>query len=344
MADGTDVDPRLPAALADVEPGGAFFLHGDDELRKGEAARALVERHVDPSTRDFNLDRLRASEVDLEDLASLLATPPMMAEWRVVLLTETEALASSSRARELVVGHAEDPPPGLALILVAAIPDGSKARFYRDLKRVTTSVEFEEISQNDVPGWLMDRARTRLGTPMDEEAARALGAAVGTDLGILAQELEKLSGMVDEGETLTLEHVEAAGTRLPKQDRWNWFDLVGERKFDEALASLRTLLAQQGESGVGLAIGLGRHLLRIGAGVEGGRSAVEELLPRHLRGWLAPKLASQARAWSSEEVEEALTGLLRVDRQLKASGFSDEALLEQWLLERMVAGGEESAA
>lgn len=335
---------RLPASLSEVEPGGAFFLHGDDELRKEEAARALVDVHVDPSTRDFNLDRLRGSEVDLESLASLLATPPMMSEWRVVLLRETEALASSSRARELLVAHAEDPPPGLALILVATIPSGSRARFYRDLKSVARAVEFEEIAQNDVPGWLMERARERLGTPMDEDAARALGAAVGTDLGILAQELEKLSGMVEKGETITLEHVEAAGTRLPEQDRWKWFDLVGERRFREALDGLHTLLGQQGESGVGLTIGLGRHLLRVGAGVEGGRSAVEELLPPHLRGWLAPKLASQARKWSAGEVQEALSGLLRVDRQLKTSGFSDQELLEQWLLGRMAATKGGSAA
>lgn len=335
---------RLPPALSGAEPGGTFYLHGEDEFRKQEAARALVDLHLDPSTRDFNFDHLRGSELEVEDLASLLATPPMMAEWRVVLLRETEALARSSRARELLVRHAEDPPPGLALVLVAST-GGSSARFYKDLKRHARSLEFPEISENDVPGWLLDRARERYGLELQEDAARALGAAVGTDLGVLAQELDKLASMVGEDGSIGLEEVERAGTVLPEQDRWQWFDLVGERRFAEALEGLGTLLQQQGESGVGLTIGLGRHLIRIGVGAAGGREAVKELLPRHLQGWLAPKLASQARGWTVEEVEEALSGLRRADALLKSSSFSDRLVLEEWLLARMAAGadGEEAA-
>lgn len=333
----------MPSGLADGEAGGVFFLHGEDEFRKDEVARALVERHLDPSTRDFNFDPLRGDDVEVEDLASILATPPMMAEWRVVLLRQTEALASSSRARELLVGTAEDPPPGLALILVTTVPSSSSARFYKDLKKKARAVGFPELSANDVPGWLLARAREHHGLEMDEEAARALGGAVGTDLGVLAQEMEKLAGVAGERDRITLDDVKTAGTRLPEQDRWDWFDLVGKRRFSEALDGLRVLLEQGGESGVGLAIGLGTHLLRVGVGAEGGKAALEKALPRHLRGWLAPKLASQARLWSGEEIEEALVGLRRADRLLKSSSFPDRLVLEEWLLGLMVPAEDEAA-
>ena len=74
--------------------GGVFYLHGEDHFRKEEVIRALVEAHVDPATRDFNLDQLRGTETDPQTLASVLATPPMMAEWRVVVLREVEGLAN----------------------------------------------------------------------------------------------------------------------------------------------------------------------------------------------------------------------------------------------------------
>lgn len=333
------------AALQNEGPGGVFYLHGDDEFRKDEAARALVDAHLDPAAADFNFDPLRASEVSLDDLASILATPPMMSEWRVVLLRETEALASSSRARELVVGVAESPPPGLALILVCTKPDGSRARFYRDLASHGRSLAFPTISANDVPGWLIERGREAYGIEIDADAARALGGAVGTDLGVLSQELAKLAGFVGEGGTVTTAEVEAAGTRLPKQDRWRWFDLVGERRFGEALESLHTLLGQRGETGVGLVIGLATHLLRVGVTAEQGLQGLEEALPPHQK-WLARKLGrslqAQARGWTVAGLEEALSGLLRVDRLLKSSGLSDEALLEEWLLARMADSGPEA--
>jgi len=124
--------------------------------------------------------------------------------------------------------------------------------------------------------------------------------------------------------------VEAAGIRLPAQDRYQWLDMVGGRRFREALQRLPVLFAQ-GESGIGLAIQLGTHLLRLGVAVDGGRAALEASLPAHQR-WLAKRLLPQVRGWTMDEIGLAVEGLLRADRLMKASGVSNEALLEEWLL------------
>ncbi|MDX1646147.1 MAG: DNA polymerase III subunit delta [Longimicrobiales bacterium] len=310
--------------------GGVFYLHGEDHFRKEGAVRALVDAHLDPATRDFNFDPLRGSEVDAETLASILATPPMMAEWRVVVLREVEGLATTKKARDELVEVAKKPPPGLALILSCTVPSGSKAKFYRELAKHARSVEFRAIGEADVPGWLMGRAEEEHGLALEPDAARALGSAIGTDLGVLAQELEKLARFVGDRGAIRLADVEAAGTRLPTQDRWRWFDLVGARRFEDARRTLAVLLGQ-GETGVGLVIGLTTHLLRLGIAVEQGVRGLEEALPRHQK-WLAKRVAQQARGWSIEEIDEALAGLRDVDRLLKASPHTDEHFLETWLL------------
>jgi DNA polymerase-3 subunit delta len=318
-------------ALAGLKTrGGAFYLHGEDQFRKEAAVRALIDAHVDASIRDFNLDVLRGGEVAPETLASVLATPPMMAEWRVVVLREVEGLAASKHAREVLAGVVASPPPGLALIMSCTVPKGSKAKFYTDLARQAQSVEFKEITGDDVPGWLMERARETHGVELDEDAARALGAAIGANLGVLAKELEKLTDFVGGRARITLQDVDAAGTKLPSQDRWQWFDLVGERRFEDARRSLAVLLGQ-GESGVGLVIGLSSHLLRLGVAVEGGQRGLEAVLPVHQK-WLARRLVSQARKWTMGQIDYAVQGLLDVDRMLKASPHTDEHFIETWLL------------
>jgi DNA polymerase III subunit delta len=310
--------------------GGAFYLHGEDEFRKEEIVRALVAAHLDPATRDFNFDALRGSEVDTETLASVLATPPLMAEWRVVVLREVEGLASSPKAREVLLEAVATPPPGLALILSCTVPQGSRAKFYQDLAKRAVAVELRPMGEADVPGWLMARARERFSLEIDVEAAQALGTAVGASPGVLAMELQKLADFAGGRGRITLADVEAAGTHLPSQDRWRWFDRVGEADFLGALDGLGILLGQ-GESGVGLVIGLATHLLRVGIVAEKGQSALEAALPPHQR-WLARRLVSQARHWSAADIDHALEGLLRVDRLLKASPLSDEHLLQEWLL------------
>ena len=319
--------------LPQGSPGGVFFLYGEDEHRKGEALKALVNAHVDPGTRDFNLDVLQASEVDVEDFARILATPPMMAERRVVVVRGVEAFAGAARARDLVLDLAADPPADLALILVARIPERSKAKFYQTLIKQTQSVEFPAITPDDVPGWLMEETIVRFEATMDADAATALGQAVGANLSILSRELEKLASVAGDKQRITLEHVRAAGTVLPRQDRWKWFDLVGTRRFGEAVASVGVLL-NQGESGVGLVVGLSTHLLRIGLVVESGPRALEKALPPHQR-WMSRQIGAQAGGWSSEGIRVAVLGLLRVDRLLKASSLSDEHHLEEWLLTLM---------
>ena len=317
--------------MATTDPtGGAFYLHGDDHFRKEEELRRLVDLHLDPATRDFNLDVLRGTETDPETLASVLATPPMMATWRVVVLREVEGLAGSKHARDALLDVVKSPPPGLALIMSCTVPDRSKARIYSQLEKHARSRAFDAISEADVPGWLTSHASEVNGVELEIEAARALGAAVGTDLGVLSQELEKLTEYVGDRRKISVEDVEAVGTRIPAQDRWRWMDMVAERRFGAARAALPVLIGQ-GESGVGLVIGLAAQLLRIGVVLEAGRQGLERALPPYQR-WMARNAADQARAWSRDELDRALVELRDVDRMLKSSPHTDEHFLESWLM------------
>jgi DNA polymerase-3 subunit delta len=248
----------------------------------------------------------------------------------VVVLREVEGLASSAKTRTALLEVAASPPPGLALILSCTVPQGSKAKLYKELRKNARAVEFQPLTAADVPGWLMARAREPFGVEIEVDAAQALGAAVGTNLGILTKELEKLVEFVGDKKKIGWADVEAAGTKLPSQDRWRWFDLVGDGRLDEALAALGVLMGQ-GESGVGLAIGMTTHFLRLGIVAEKGPRALEAALPPHQR-WLARRLVGQAKRWESDEIDGALAGLLRLDRLLKSSPMPDEHLVEEWLL------------
>jgi len=311
--------------------GGVFLLRGEEELLKEEAAAQLIAQHLDPSTRDFNLDRLQGGNLDVEQLASIVATPPMMAEWRVVVIEQAEVLASSPRTRELILELAKAPPAGLALILLASPPPKSKAKFWTELPRVARTTSFNPITMDDAPGWLVNRARSEHDSEIEMEAAMALVQAVGPNLGILSAELRKLIAVADGG-PVTLQTVRDAGTVLPRQDRWEWFNLVGSRRFPEALRAL-PIMIDQGESGVGMASAMGTHLLRIGLLIEEGEVGLSAVLPPNQK-WLASRLLGQTKGWTSSALQSAIVDLVRVDRLLK-SGGSDRELLEEWFLFRM---------
>lgn len=325
-----EVSPeKLKRALEQGERGGVFFLHGDEDYLKEEVAAALVSAHLEPAERDFNLDELRGTEVAAETLASIVETPPMMAQWRVVVVRDAQGLAGSPTARGVVERVLERPVPGLALVLVAQVPDGSRAKFYTTLKKRAVSVMLAPLAEGDVPGWLMARARSD-GLTLEPDAAQALAAAIGTSLGMLVSELAKLRDYVDDRKAIRREDVEQVVGAIPRVNRWQWLDGVAEGRFVEARRDLDAVLAS-GESGVGLVLALGAHFLRMALFLAGGAAALEAELPSRQR-WLARKLAGQARRWSPGALAGALDDLLRADRLLKSAPLGDDQIMDELLL------------
>jgi DNA polymerase III subunit delta len=319
---------QLERTLRDPVAGGAFFFFGDEDFLREEAVAKVVAAYLDPATRDFNFDQLRGGDVAGDDLASILATPPMMAAHRVVVVRDAQGL--SVKAREGVEAAVKSPPAGTILVLSASIPSGSKAKFYDELKKHATSAEFAALSMDDAPGWVMETAREELGVEVEPEAARALVGGVGVDLGTLASELRKLASYVQDRKRVGLDDVRAVGGFVPRQDRWAWFDLVAERRWAEAVRTLPVML-EQGENGVGLVIGMGGVLLKVALVAAGGQQALERELKPYQR-WMARKVVPQAKRWTLPQVEHALEELLRTDRLLKSASMTDRQALEELLL------------
>ncbi|HEX6589733.1 MAG TPA: DNA polymerase III subunit delta [Longimicrobiales bacterium] len=314
--------------IAQGQGGGIYYLYGDEEQQKEEAAQAIVDAHLDPATRDFNYDQLDGRTLEPETLASVLQTPPMMADWRVVVVRDAHELAKAARTRDVIEALLDAPPPGLALLLLATVPAKSTAKFYKRLASEAKAMEFAPLSENDLPGWILERA-TEDGHAIEPDAARALAAAIGSNLGAITQELIKLRELAA-GATITVAHVEQAVGRIARVNRWAWFDAVADADFRRARAELPDLL-ESGENGVGLVIGIATQLLRIQVAVTGGKEALEAALPPHQK-WLSRRVMGQTRRWPAGPLQAALRDLLRADRLLKSAGLDDRLVIDELLL------------
>ena len=323
-------DSQLEKAVERGDLDGAFFLYGDAARLKDQAARRLIDAALDPSTADFNFDSFRGSEADPEALASALASPPIMAPRRVVALYDVQDTGAKARSVvEAVLGRL---PPELCFIITGRIPDRSRARIYANLKKNSTTFEWAVPRDPEIPGWLMDRARSRYDFDLEPEAAQALAAAVGADLGLLDSELEKLAGLGKE--SVDRDVVEQLVPNVRRVDRWHWLDLVASRDYAAALYDLAGLMAEPRESAVGILIPMVDQHILVGIAVEGGERAVTEALrsaDKPYLAWKARVYASQARKWTADRLDRALEAMLHADLRAK-SGAGSLAVMQELLL------------
>jgi DNA polymerase-3 subunit delta len=246
----------LRDAVRDRQFAPAYYLYGEDDFLKEQAVRQLIEAAVDPATRDFNLEIRRGSELDAETLGSLLGTPPMMAERRVLVVRDVGALRKD--ARTVLDGYVRSPAPDAVVILVT--PAGAKVD--RSLSNKVIALEFEPLTGDRVPKWITYHAETELGTPITPDAVALLQNAVGTDLPQLAVELDKLvsftgGSVIDETAVTTIVGVRRGETLGA------FLDAVGARDVVTALELLPGVMAQPKASAVTIVMALTAQTLAV---------------------------------------------------------------------------------
>src|SRR2546425_5048538 len=188
------LDALLRSLKKGASPSGAldlaYLLYGDEDVLKDEAIRALLDAAV-PEGRDFNVDTRYALDLTPESLDALVNTPPMLAERRAVVIRGVEQLGKrKTKLRDELMGYLASPNPSTLLILVVAAGEDPDP----ELVRHSTAVRLDPLSAERVPRWVQHRA-TQLGLTLESDAAALLLNAVGSDLGALSRELEKLASL-----------------------------------------------------------------------------------------------------------------------------------------------------
>lgn len=337
----------LRAAIHEKQFSPAYYLHGEDEYLKEEGLRQLIDAAVDPSTRDFNLDQRRGAELDAASLASLLATPPMMAERRVVVIRDVTGLRKDARAA--LEEYLQSPAPDVLLAFTAP----AEAKFDKTLSALATEEECKPLTGAQLPKWIVARVEKNLRTTISPEAVELLQDAVGADLSQLAIELEKL-GSYCAGRAIDEDAVAAVVGVRRDETPGRLLDAVAMRDSALALSLLPAVLQQPKTGAVPLVMALTTQTLALAIGLTRAVPAARQYNEYYAllktgssnltgRAW-GEAVASWARAdgkWSLADLDHALEVLLRTDLALKSSRVSsDEQILSTAIL--AICGGASS--
>ena len=153
----------------------------------------------------FNQMVLYGRDVSIEDIVSNAKRYPMMADYQVIIVKEAQDL---SRTIEKLVDYAKQPQTSTILVMNYKYKTIDKRKaLYKTLKKDAVVYESKKLYENQVGEWIR-RVLSGQGYSIVPKAAQMLVEFLGTDLGKINNELEKLQIILPKGTQITPQHIE----------------------------------------------------------------------------------------------------------------------------------------
>jgi DNA polymerase-3 subunit delta len=167
-----------------------YLFYGPEGYLRDAWVKAVADAALKGAAlREFNESSFSLSSADVQHAIAAAEQLPMMAERRVVRVTDFAKLREADEAA--LTRYVTRPAETSVVIFVADALD-KRLRLSKTLLETCTSVEFAELKDAELTAWAKDHLR-RLGATADERALRQAIALAGQNIRQLATELEKLA-------------------------------------------------------------------------------------------------------------------------------------------------------
>lgn len=194
--------------VSDIQQGNIkpiYFLMGEEPYYIDKISDFIEENVLSEEERGFNQMLIYGRDASIDEIVSNAKRYPMMAERQVVIVKEAQDL---SRSIENLVSYAESPQPTTVLVVCYKYKKIDKRKkLYKTIDKSGVIFEGKRLYENQVGDWITKNLKSR-GYSISPKASQMLVEFLGTDLGKIDNELEKLQLICPQGTTISPEIIE----------------------------------------------------------------------------------------------------------------------------------------
>jgi DNA polymerase-3 subunit delta len=336
----------------------AYVFIGDEVFFRDRCRAALLQHVISPDLREFSLHDLDLAEISMAEILDRAQTPSLMAPFQVFFIRGVKALYGRGSHKDEFAGveaYCKNPNPNALLIFVAdhlSITADARRMEMQDRDRYDRIretlgeccgiVELARVDEGDGMRWVLEHAAAQEPpVKIEQDAARELVDALGADMMLVANELEKLMLFAGEKRQITLGDVETMVLAAKQRSLYELTDAISAKDRTRALSVLDALLAtSDGEdAAIGhlymLAKTFRQMLVILEKNVRDSRAIWQALW----QGFRVPPFAAddiirQARRYKSRrELTQSLRLIARADLAIRSNPPSKRMVLEKLVLE-----------
>jgi len=182
-----------------------YFLMGDEPYYIDKLSDYIEQNVLSEDEKGFNQTVLYGRDVTIEDIVSTAKRYPMMAERQVVIVKEAQDL---SRTIDKLESYVENPMLSTVLVFCYKYKTLDKRKKLPKLiAKLGVLFESKKLYENQIGEWIK-RILSGKSYSIEPKANAMLVEFLGTDLGKINNELEKLQIILPKGSTITPKHIE----------------------------------------------------------------------------------------------------------------------------------------
>ena len=195
-----------------------YFLTGEEPYFIDEISDYIAKHVLDETEKGFNQTILYGRDVDVDGIIAESKRFPMMANHQVVIVKEAQTLKNI----ENLAPYLEKPLKSTILVICYKYKKLDKRKkFTKDVAKNGVLFESKKLYENRVQSWITEHLK-REGYKITPRALVMLTEYLGTDLGTIANELEKLMVNIPKGTEVDADNVE---TNIGISKEFNRFEL-----------------------------------------------------------------------------------------------------------------------
>jgi DNA polymerase-3 subunit delta len=296
-------------------------LFGDEAYLKREALATLTANALSGADAEFSVTKYAGPATEWRDVSDELCTVSLFgSDQRLVVIEEADDFVSQYR------GELEDyvaRPSSVGTLVLVATSWPKNTRLYKALIGVGLQIDCGRPAEKEIGGWLRARAEAHYGIALSADAAKQLVEIVGLELGLLNQELDKLSLMAGDNNRVTPQLVREMVGGWRAKTAWDMLDAAYEGNTAEALGQLERLI-HAGEHPIAILAQISSSLRRFAA-------AARIVADHEARGQRVNLRGALEQAGVNPYF------LAKSEKQLRSIGRNRALQLYQWLIEADLA-------
>ena len=334
----------------------AYVFVGDEVFFRKRCREAILQYLVPADLRDFSLFEFDLAETDLAEILDRARTPSLMAPFQVFFIRGVKNLfgrGANQDKQAAIEEYCKNPNPDAVLIFVAdhiSIPADLRRMELTDKERYEriretmggycAMVELARVDEGEAARWIGEYCATR-EFKIDADAARELVDALGGDMMMVSNELEKLILYAGEKKRITLGDVETMVLAAKQRSLYELTDAISAKDRVRALEMLDAILTtgDGDEAAIGHLYMLAKTFRQMLVILERNVRDQRMLWAALWQGFRVPPFAAddiirQARRYKSKrELTRAIRLVAKTDLALRSNPPSKRMVLEKLVMD-----------